>query len=520
MPTIYEQGRAFQRELLQHERAAASEMVRYYGNIWRSLNDQIQTLVQSYYADPEHPANWLYRYDRLNTLRAQTEAQIREFAAYANTSIRSQQLYAVEQAQSHAEQLVRLGLGTPPEGVTLDFNRLPTEALSDLIGFLSDGSPLSSSLAELAGSAGQAVADGLVTGLALGWNPRRIAASIRQALGGDLVRALRLARTETLRAYRESTRRNYQANSNVLHGWIWMSARNERTCGMCWAMHGTKHGLDEMLDDHPNGRCTMLPWTKTWAELGYDGVPDNPELEPGSKLFEKLNPEKQRAILGPAKYAAWRDGRFTLSQIVGRRNDPRWGSMRFERNLKDLIGEDATNYTRLALMQTLKSAGNSVDDLVRIGYLGLRDLSPEEIRRIQEEVARMPFATRTVKVPLVDRGKIIDGVQLERYTRSDIYHLYKHIKDRQWQAGATSEMYFGDLRQAIRNAERISTYRHQNEQVVGFLSNNSIDASHLGLKPENFVYVVYSINQHAIITGYQTSGLSMLTIPEGAVWLK
>ncbi len=437
MPTIYEQGRAFQRELLQHERAAASEMVRYYGNLWRTLNVQIQALAQSYYADPERPTNWLYRYDRLNSLRAQAEAQMREFAAYANTSIRTQQLYAVEQAQSHAEQLIRLGLGEPPAGLTLTFNRLPVEAMSNLIGFLSDGSPLRALLDELAGTAGQAVADGLVTGLGLGWGPRRIAASIREALGGNMVRALRLARTETLRAYRESTLKNYQLNSGVLHGWIWMSARNERTCAMCWAMHGTKHGLDELLDDHPNGRCTMLPWTKSWSELGYTGTADNPTMEPGTVLFERLNPEKQRSILGPAKYAAWRDGRFTLSQIVGRRNDPRWGSMRFERSLKDLIGEDATNYTRLALMQTMKSTNASVDDLIRIAGLGVRDLSPQEIRRIQEEAARMPFTTKTVKVPLVDRGKIINGVQLERYTRSDIYHLFKHIKDNQWQAGAT-----------------------------------------------------------------------------------
>jgi hypothetical protein len=74
MPDIYDLGRQFQRELLQHERAAASEMVHYYGAIWQSIDRQIRELTKSYYADPERPANWLYRYDRLSTLRAQAVA--------------------------------------------------------------------------------------------------------------------------------------------------------------------------------------------------------------------------------------------------------------------------------------------------------------------------------------------------------------------------------------------------------------------------------------------------------------
>ena len=509
MPTIYDLGRQYQRELLLHERSAASEMVRYYGNIWQSLNAQIQELAKAYYADPERSSQWLYRYNRLSTLRGQAEAQIREFAAFAGTNIRAQQLYAVQTAQGHAEQLIRLGLGDGLNGVTTQLNRLPVEAINDLVGFLRDGSPLRDLLGELEVNAGQSIADGLVTGLALGWNPRRIASAIREALGNNLTRALRLARTETMRAYRESTLRNYQANAHVVQGWIWMSARNERTCAMCWAMHGTKHGLDERLDDHPNGRCVMLPWTR-------NGI----EIETGINLFAKMDPERQRSILGPAKFAAWRDGRFTLKEIIGRRRSERWGSMRFEKSLKDLIGDEAEGYTRLALSQAMKSASTSVDDLVRIGYLGVRDLSPQEIRRIQEEAARMPFTTKTVKVPLVDRGKIINGVQLERYTRSDAYHLFKHIDDGQWRVGTSFDEYLGDLRQGILHAERISSYIHQNERVVGFFARNRTGISHLGPAPEEYLYVVYSINRHAIITGYQTSGLEKLTIREDAVWLK
>jgi len=111
------------------------------------------------------------------------------------------------------------------------------------------------------------VMDALTRGLALGLGPEVIRRLIQQMMGMVLTRALRIARTEMLRAYREAARRNYQANSDVVKGWIWHSALNERTCAACWAMHGTVHRLEERLDDHVGGRCTAVPLTKTWAEL-------------------------------------------------------------------------------------------------------------------------------------------------------------------------------------------------------------------------------------------------------------
>lgn len=115
-------------------------------------------------------------------------------------------------------------------------------------------------------------------------------------------------------------------------------------------MHGTEHRLDEILDDHPNGRCAMIPKTRTWAEIGkqygidLSDVPDtNPEIEPGFSLFERLPAEKQIKILGPAKYAAWKDGKFALSDIVGRARSKEWGTHRYEKSLTEL-GIDARKY--------------------------------------------------------------------------------------------------------------------------------------------------------------------------------
>ncbi len=74
------------------------------------------------------------------------------------------------------------------------FAQLPDAALTDLVGFLRDGSPLRKEL---------------VSGLGAGLGSREIGRRIRSSLGGDLTRSLRISRTEVLRAYRESTRRSF-----------------------------------------------------------------------------------------------------------------------------------------------------------------------------------------------------------------------------------------------------------------------------------------------------------------------
>ena len=193
----------------------------------------------------------------------------------------------------------------------------------------------------------------LLIGLALGQNPRVVARRITEALGGYRRRAELIARTEMLRAWREASRASYLANSDVLKGWVWHSAADERTCVMCWAMHGSEHALDEHLDDHPRGRCAMVPLTKTWAELGFAGIPETrAEVESGESLFARLSEEQQRAILGNAAFEAYRAGAVKLGDFVGRKSDPRWGTMRYTRSLRQILGpEEALRWRREAVQK-------------------------------------------------------------------------------------------------------------------------------------------------------------------------
>ncbi len=96
-------------------------------------------------------------------------------------------------------------------------------------------------------------------------------------------------------------------------------------------MDGTFHTLDEHLDDHPNGRCAMAPVLKGWENAG-------PEWETGSDWLAKQGIETQEKILGKAGAAAYRAGAVRLTDFVGQKQDKDWGSMRYAKSLRDIVG--------------------------------------------------------------------------------------------------------------------------------------------------------------------------------------
>lgn len=358
---IYELVDKFRADLLRRERRASSTMVREYGRAWKNIQRWIDEMEVDYRRTggvigstpltPTEERAWFEQYNRLKTLRRQVEVELLRFAEFAEQSIVTEQRLAIEAAQAQAEKLILAGMGRLPAGMNpneatlmVGYNRLPAAAFRNLVGFLSDGTPLRDLLKELGAEGAQIVADGLMEGLTLGWGARQIAANIRAGLGENLARAMRIARTETLRPYREATHQQFNANNNIVQGWIWRSARNTRTCAMCWAMDGTEHGLDERLDDHVCGRCFQAPKCKSWKELGFDVEERVVEKETGIQAFERLSEEDKLKILGPAKYLAYKDGQITLKDLVGRRFSERWGSMRYEKSLKAVLGEKAKEY--------------------------------------------------------------------------------------------------------------------------------------------------------------------------------
>ncbi|MFN7948372.1 MAG: phage minor head protein [Blastocatellia bacterium] len=338
MTGIYETAAKFRRGLLRQERAAQAEMIRAYALVAGRIEREAEQLRVRMEAEGDRARMaWLYERERLETLLRQVQFEMHRLNREVfNPLIVSAQRDAARSGQADTAELIRLGLGEA--GAFIDFNRLAPAAVESIVGFTADGSLLKKLLDELPGDAGQRVKNSLIEAVALGWNPRRTARHVKEALGGNLARALTISRTETIRAYREAAHRTYKANEDVLDGWVWTAALDARPCVLCVAMHGTEHSVEERLESHPNCRCTAVPKTKSWAELGFVGIEETrPQIESGEQWFAGQPAEYQQSILGPEAFRAYKAGTVKLADFVGRKNKSEWGRPYHRRSLKEAL---------------------------------------------------------------------------------------------------------------------------------------------------------------------------------------
>lgn len=416
--TLYRNAERFHRALLRHERQAANEMVRAYGAAWRRIRKRLDGLLAQMTAAREAGQDvslpWLFEQQRLETLQRQIEAEMRRWVDVAEPRIVDLQREAVEAAQRTAEAETMAAMGTPPSGVSLTWKRLSKDALTDLVGYAGDGSPLRQLLDGLGTEASQQVREALIAGMALGENPRSIARRVKEAFGGDLVRALRVSRTETMRAYRTAALRNYRANDDVVKGWIWNAACDTRTCVACWAMHGTTHSLEEELQDHPNGRCARSPWVKTWAEMGFAGMDEKPPMASGEARFAKLTPEEQDKILGKAGGAAYRAGAAKLSDFATTRSSPEWGTHVQRKSLKGALGEEKANAWAAATSPGSRSETIGGVRVTAERRLHWRERHPEITAA--DEVEMLP---RTILHSVYEQADPKDSSVIRRYAQDD-----------------------------------------------------------------------------------------------------
>ncbi len=171
----------------------------------------------------------------------------------------------------------------------------------------------------------------LIRAVAMGDNPRDAARAMVQAVqgtfNGGLTRAMVIARTELLDAYRRAAETEHNRHAKILKGWQWVADLSERTCRSCLAMHGSLHDLDEPGPlDHHQGRCSRVPVTVSWKDLGIDAPEPAGVVKPGDgEKWLSSQPESvQREILGNRGYDAWKSGDWPSSDWAVRRESSGW----------------------------------------------------------------------------------------------------------------------------------------------------------------------------------------------------
>lgn len=169
----------------------------------------------------------------------------------------------------------------------------------------------------------------LVRGVAAGSNPRqtarRMVARAGERFDGGLGRALTIARTETLDAYRAASQLAQAPHADVLDGWEWGASMSKRTCPACLGMNGQTFPLSTPgPEGHQNCRCARLPVVKSWADLGYD-VEEPPSVLPSTQDFlDSLSAREQRELLGSARFEAWQRGDFPVEKWATKRSTEGW----------------------------------------------------------------------------------------------------------------------------------------------------------------------------------------------------
>lgn len=349
----------FRLRLINRSAAAEQRMAQAYGRAFQRVQPQIRALEEATLGmgDVFLSRGKAMELASLRNLRTAVEGEISRYAIVADQEIANLTSDAVRAGLSNSRDiaasyfdpaylrergLTRLA-GSGRQALTASWNQLAPEQVETLIGFLSEDSPLHSNLVDRLGDAvAERMANKLAEAISLGINPNRIGAEIARELGVGLTWSQTTARTAQMWAYREATRANYMANSDVISGWTWYSALDTRVCMSCLSKHGQRFPVNAVLADHHNGRCVAIPALRFGERFGIE----IDEIEPGETWFNKQSEATQKTIMGPGMFDAWKAGEFAFRELSVRVENPIYGEMFQEATLKGLLGSKAKQYYR------------------------------------------------------------------------------------------------------------------------------------------------------------------------------
>lgn len=318
--------RQFKADLLANERTQMREMARRWLQVERHLNGNINALAEKMARIRAEggrvTSDLIFIDEHYRALLPQLMDELDRYSDYTADLISDQQKRLIRLGIAHAEQAITT------QGIRAGFNRLPVEAVQNMVGLAGNRSPLRSLLVASWPDAVEGLTQALINGVALGYNPRKVAREMARGSARGLDRMMVIARTEQLRVYRQANRDSYIA-SGVVEEYMRLATHDSRVCAACLMDEGHVYELGEEMPEHPQGRCTMVPKVR--------GVP-NPTWKKGADWFVEQSPTTQTSILGEGRFDAWQAGRFDLDELVTVRPNPIWGPSLQVTTLQELTG--------------------------------------------------------------------------------------------------------------------------------------------------------------------------------------
>lgn len=300
-----------------------------WAQAWNELSLEWQAIISVILSkraagEPLTPMQIL-QLNRVRRALTNTGATLQELSNELAPTLRPAMKEIVDRTAALTDDVIRSQL---PSGnqVAIVFPRTDQEALAQIIE-RSLGNVVSSA-DPLPGEQLEAVKSSLIRAVPSGWHPNVAAQEmLRRVYGsfsGGLARALRIARTEMLDAHRAANRQQV-ANNSAVTSVAWHAELGPRTCPSCLAKHGTEYppGTPGPFD-HPNGRCTFIPKTKSWADLGFPSLQEPADMFQSAEDWISANPEAAVSAMGAERYLMYQNGAVSLRDMSTRVDNPDW----------------------------------------------------------------------------------------------------------------------------------------------------------------------------------------------------
>lgn len=312
--------------------AATRDLVKAWSRAW----DDLQPLWRDALADlvsQSQDGRWptrqtIYRAERVLVALDTTQQALEALAATAGVRITSTLADFTSDAAQWQARLISSQLPAPgTAGVAISWNRVDPLALEAIVRRSSE--QVTSTLIPMSLEATAVMNRTLIQGITLGQNPRQAAREMLKrtegGFNGGLTRALNVARTELLDAHRAAAHAQNQANRDLLRGWQWSASFDARTCPSCLAMDGTEFPVDMPGPlDHQQGRCTRLPVTLSWKDLGFD-IEEPPSVAPSAEeWFSGLSRDEQLRIMGPTRLELLDTGKASWGDLATKQSASGW----------------------------------------------------------------------------------------------------------------------------------------------------------------------------------------------------